>query len=309
MPPFPLAGEIASLLTALFWSLSAMAWSLAGRRVGSVAVTTIRVVLASLLLAVLYRGLGGAWWPAGLGRPALLFFMASGAMGAGLGDLMLFRSFLLIGPRVGMLILALSPIFAALIAWLTPLRETLGGQAVAGIVMTVGGVAWVAGTRGRDTAWSPPPGGFARGIALAVGGTLCVAVGFVLSRMGFAAAQAMPGAAFGATYVRVLAATACCLVALPVLGQTGGTVRALRNRRALGIIALGTLAGPLLGIWLSMLAIQWAPTGVVTALMSTAPILMIPITWLAYGDRPTARSIAGTLLAVAGAFTLLLRGT
>ena len=308
MPPSPLAGEIASLLTALFWSLSAMAWSLAGRRVGSVAVTTIRAALAAVILAVLFRIAYGSWWPGDLGRSAVWYFVWSGVLGAGVGDLLLFRSFLLIGPRVGMLVMSLSPIFAALIAWTTPLHETLGGRAVAGIVMTVAGVAWVVGARQGDDAWKPPAGGFRAGVLLALGGTLCIALGFVLARMGFAATADSPGAAVGATYVRLVSATTCCLAALPLLGQTRGTVRAFRDRRAMAIIVVGTLIGPVVGIWLSMVAIQWAPAGVVTALLSTAPILMIPITWLAYGDRPTARSIGGTLLAVAGAFALVLRG-
>jgi drug/metabolite transporter (DMT)-like permease len=285
-----------------------MAWSLAGRRVGSVAVTTIRVALAAVILAAVYRIAYGAWWPTGLGRTAVWYFAASGILGAGVGDLMLFRSFLLIGPRLGMLVLALSPIFASLIAWLTPLHEELDGRAVAGIVMTVAGVAWVVGSRKADEAWKAPEGGFANGVLLAVAGTLCVAIGFVLSRMGFAAAAEIPGAAVAATYVRVVSATACCLLALPLVGQTQGTLRAFRDRRAMVIISIGTLVGPVIGIWLSMLAIHWAPTGIVTALMSTAPIMMVPITWLAYGDRPTARSLGGTVLAVAGAFLLVLRG-
>jgi drug/metabolite transporter (DMT)-like permease len=308
MSPFPLAGETAALGTALFWSLSTMAWSLAGRRVGSVAVTTLRSALAAVVLAALFRAAYGAWWPAALGSNALVLFALSGALGAGVGDLMLFRSYLIIGPRLGMLILALSPIFAALIAWVTPLREALGIRAVAGIATTVAGVAWVVSARGRDDAWTPSAGGFTLGVLLGLGGTLCVAGGFVLSRMGFAAADDMRGAAIAATYVRVVAATLCCLAALPLFGRIRGTLRAFRDRRAMAIIAAGTVAGPIVGIWLSMLAIHWAPTGVVTALMSTAPILMIPMTWFAYGDRPTVRSLGGTLLAVGGALLLLLCG-
>ena len=116
MTPFPLAGEVAALATALFWSLSAIAWALAGRRVGSVAVTTIRAALAAVCMALLHRAWFGTWWPQSLGGTAVLYFAASGALGAGLGDLLLFRSFLIIGPRLAMLVLALSPIFSTLIA-------------------------------------------------------------------------------------------------------------------------------------------------------------------------------------------------
>ena len=307
-PPFSLAGETAALATALLWSLSSMAWHLSGRRVGSVPVTTLRTAIAAAALAVVHRLACGGFWPADLSGRAQFLLALSGILGAGLGDLLLFRSFLLIGPRLGMLVMSLSPIFAALIAWTTPLHETLGGRAVAGIAMTVAGVAWVVGARRGDDAWKPPAGGFRAGVLLALGGTLCIAIGFVLARMGFAATADRPGAAVGATYVRLVSATTCCLLALPVLGQTRGTLRAFRDRRAMLIIVIGTLVGPVVGIWLSMVAIQWAPTGVVTALLSTAPILMIPITWLAYGDRPTARSLGGTILAVAGAFLLVLRG-
>lgn len=308
MAPFPLAGEIAALGTALFWSLSTMAWSLAGRRVGSIAVNTIRSAVAAVALALLFRVLYGSWWPAEMGSRAVLLFALSGALGAGVGDLMLFRSYLIIGPRLGMLIIALSPVFAALMAWMTPLHETLGLQAVAGIAITLSGVAWVVSSRGPVDAWVPSAGGFMLGMLLCVGGTVCVAGGFVLSRMGFAASAEMRGSALGATYIRVAAATLCCLAALPLFGKIRGTLRAFRDRRAIAIIAAGTLVGPTLGIWLSMVAIHWAPTGVVTSLMSTAPIMMIPIAWLTYGDRPTARSLGGTLLAVAGTCLLFLRG-
>jgi drug/metabolite transporter (DMT)-like permease len=302
-----MAGEVTALFTALFWSLSAIAWSLAGRRVGSVAVTTIRSALAAVILTVAHRAVFGSWWPAHLGRPAIVLFCASGVLGAGIGDLMLFRSFLLIGPRLGMLILALSPIFSTFIAWVTPLHERLSLQALAGIVVTIAGVAWVVGDRQSRDAWQPPPGGFVPGVLLAVAGTICIAAGFVLSRMGFAAARDVPGQAFGATLVRVAAATLCCLIALPLIGQTRGTLRALRDGRAMAIVGAGTVVGPVIGIWLSMAAIHWSPTGIVTALMSTAPIMMIPISWLPYGDRPTRRSLAGTLLAVLGAGLLVLR--
>jgi len=168
-------------------------------------------------------------------------------------------------------------------------------------------VAWVVSEpkRGEDAARHE--GRFAHGVLLAVAGTVCIAGGFVLSKMGFAAAAEGPGMAFGATLVRVTSATACCLVALPAIGATRPTLRAFRHRRAMAIIAAGTVVGPVIGIWLSMAAIHWAPTGIVTALMSTAPIMMIPITWAADGERPTWRSLAGTLLAVAGAFLLFLR--
>ena len=43
-------GELASLATALLWTLSALAWTLAGKHIGAVAVSFIRLVIASALM-------------------------------------------------------------------------------------------------------------------------------------------------------------------------------------------------------------------------------------------------------------------
>ena len=65
--------------------------------------------------------------------------------------------------------------------------------------------------------------------------------------MGFAAAAEMPNAAFGATYVRVLAATICCLLALPVLLGIG-PIPATPEQITLGQAML-SLVGLTLLVW------------------------------------------------------------
>ena len=64
---------------------------------------------------------------------------------------------------------------------------------------------------------------------------------------------------------------------------------------------------PVVGIWLSLVGFQYAPTGVVSALTGLAPIFMIPMSRVAYGERATLRAFAGTLLAVLGTAALFLR--
>ena len=73
------------------------------------------------------------------------------------------------------------------------------------------------------------------------------------------------------------------------------------------IVLLGTLVGPVLGIWLSMIALEGAKAGVAVALINTSPLILIPIAYFAYGERPTLRTILGTLVAIGGVFLLLLK--
>jgi drug/metabolite transporter (DMT)-like permease len=65
--------------------------------------------------------------------------------------------------------------------------------------------------------------------------------------------------------------------------------------------------GPYLGVWLSLVSLHRTRAGIALTLMAMSPILVIPVSRFALGERPTRRAIAGTLMAVCGAAWLLLR--
>lgn len=73
-----------------------------------------------------------------------------------------------------------------------------------------------------------------------------------------------------------------------------------RDMRALAQTAAGAICGPFLGVWLSLKAVQETRIGVATTIMSTVPILVIPWTFLVYGEKPRWAEIAGAGIAVAG---------
>ena len=55
-------GELAALATAVLWTLSAVAWTSAGKRIGALAVSFLRLLLAvGLLMAYGYFRRGLAW--------------------------------------------------------------------------------------------------------------------------------------------------------------------------------------------------------------------------------------------------------
>ncbi len=300
--------DLAALGTALLWSFSALAWSLAGRRVGSVPVAAIRIVLAAGLLCLVHWLLFGSPWPTGMDRRALVLLTVSGAVAACAADLCLFRGLVLIGPRQGMLIQSLAPIGATLVA-LGSLDERPSLQAAAGIAMTVGGVAWVLAEQKGRIAWRAAPSEFRRGVLLCVAAVLLVSIGYVLSRMALLSGSAGTGRVhpLSAALVRVTAASAGTWLALPVLGRTRATISALSDRRAMRTILLATVIGPVLGMWLSMVALAGMKSGVAVALINTSPLMLIPIVYVAYGERPSPRTLLGTLLAVAGIFLLMSR--
>ena len=96
-------GEIAALLTALCWTVTAMAFESAGKRVGALSLNLIRLLIGLLFLTAFNFFYNHALIPKATGYQ-WFWLVASGLVGFVLGDLFLFRAFILIGARISMLI-------------------------------------------------------------------------------------------------------------------------------------------------------------------------------------------------------------
>ncbi len=296
-------GEIAALLTAFCWSFNSVVFTLAGRRVGSVTVNAMRLWIAVPALLLVHELLYAAPFPFAIEPARLLYLGVSGVIGFVVGDAMLFESFLLIGPRLAMLLALLVPVFGAALAWAF-LGETLQTLEIAAILLIIGGIAWVVaeggGEDGAPTA--PPVRRYGQGIWLAVGGAAGQAIGLLFSRMGLAGGYS----AISATLVRVSVAA----VILALAGFLRGTLRrrlaVMKDRKALLEITAGSLTGPVLGVILSLEAIAHAHIGVASALMSLTPVLLLPVSHFLFREKVTPRAILGTMISLIGVILLFL---
>lgn len=296
-------GEIAALLTAACWSFNSVVFTLAGKRVGSSTVNSVRLWIAFPALLLLHWALFGTTLPLEIELDRFLYLGLSGVIGFVIGDAMLFESFLLIGPRRAMLLALLVPVFGAFLAWVF-LGETLRILEIASIMVTIGGVAWVVAERTTppgDPA-SPPPRKKLLGIWLAVGGAAGQALGLLFSRLGLANEYS----AISATLVRVGVAA----LVLALFSLFGGSLfrhlAGMKNRIALLEIGAGALTGPVLGVILSLVAIAHTHIGVASTLMSLTPVLLLPVSHFLFKERITSRSIVGTLVALLGVIMLFL---
>ena len=123
-------GQLAALGAAGLWACTALAIDQAARRIGSLTVNLIRLVVAFGFLCLagwLSRGLP---LPVDASRHAWTWLAVSGLVGFTFGDLCLYRAYLVIGPRLSSLMMSLVPPLTALIGWLV-LGETLSGRALA----------------------------------------------------------------------------------------------------------------------------------------------------------------------------------
>ena len=292
-------GELAALGTAGCWTVTAMAFESAGRRVGSLSVNLIRLVMAFVFISLFCLITRGRIFPDDATPHAWLWLSISGLVGFCIGDLCLFRAFVLVGARISMLIMALVPPITALLGWVL-LGEQLEELDWAGMAITICGVAWVVlerkkkedGRRSRLPLW---------GILLAFLGALGQAVGLVLSKLGMGDYNP-----FAATQIRIIAGIGGFALLFSFVGWWPKAASALKDRGAFGRINLGAFFGPFLGVSLSLAAVQYTETGVASTIMSIVPVLIIPPAILIFKEKVSPRAVLGAALAVVGVALLFL---
>lgn len=304
---FPV-GETAALATSVSWTLCGLAFALAGRRVGSMAVNQVRILIAVVILVVIRAAIFGAPLPDGSSEQ-LTMLALSGIAGLALGDSFFFYCIAVLGPRLGAVLMATSPVMCALLAW-PMLGESPDAQAVVGIAVTVIGVVTVVVEPGGEPTWvTQKPKRKGPAILCGLLGAFGQALGLVLSKMGMVGSGLEADAIdpFSATVVRMVAGAAGVVVIAALGRRLWRSVVAMRDRRALGATLVGVVFGPTLGVWLSMVAVRGTNAGVAAALMALPPVLMIPTARIAYGARPGRWAILGTVVAVSGTAVLMLR--
>ncbi len=295
----PGPGEIAALLTALSWTATMLAFEAAGKRIGSLNVNFLRVAIATVFLAVfgyLHRGL---WWPRDASLHNWIWLSVSGLIGLTLGDICLFRAFVLVGARVSALIMAFVPVISALISWLF-LGEVLSRLDQAGMLLTTAGVVLVVSGRRTDdnglpVRYSP------LGLVMALGGALGQAVGLVFSKFGMGAYDA-----FAANHIRLLAALAGFVLIFSLTGRWRLLAVSLRHRSGMAFTGIGSFFGPFVGVSLSLYAVQHTQVGIAATIIALVPIFIIPPSMIFKKEKIGPRDVVGALLAVGGSALLFV---
>ncbi len=288
-----------ALLTTLLWSVSVVCATRSTRYLGSAVANLTRLSLATVLLAVWAHGFGK-----GLGGAGRWFFVLSGFVGFGLGDLALYEALPRIGSRLTLLLMqCLAAPIAALVEWLWLGTTLSAAQCLAGLVILVGvGVALAPGMHfhlDRKYLFS----GTVFGVLAAIG----QGGGAVLSRKAFlVAAQAGQNIDGGtAAYQRILGGIGvAAFYFLWVRGRQVPVAGRIDWRKAWPWVIVNTLGGPVLGVGCYQWALSTTPSGIVLPIVATLPLAVIPFTWRLEGDRPGVRSVIGGAIAVAGVIAL-----
>jgi len=292
-------GELAALLTAVFWTVTALSFEAASRRIGSMVVNIWRLIIGFTFLTIFVYFYRGSLLPLDATPRAWFYLTLSGLIGFVFGDLCLFQAFVVVGARISMLMMALAPPMTAFIGWMV-LGETLSWKSWVGMILTMAGIALV--VLKRHTA-EESNGGRRKvkfnyplwGILLGLGGALGQAAGLVFSKVGMQGYDS-----FASTQIRVIAGITGFSLLFFIMRLWKDAFRALTYRKPMLQLTLGAFFGPFLGVSFSLIAIKYADTGIAATIMALVPVLIIPPSMIIYKEKVTLKEAAGAILAVGG---------
>jgi drug/metabolite transporter (DMT)-like permease len=295
-------GEYAALLTAVFWTITALAFEWASKKVGSLSVNMIRLCMAFVFLSFYSWITRGLFFPVDATRFQWIWLSLSGLVGFVLGDFFLFRSYEVISARISMLIMALAPPIAALISWIA-LDESLNAKQGLGMLLTFAGIALVILKREANPDFEESESNQKKvkfnypltGLLLAFGGAVGQAGGLVLSKIGMQDYNVV-----AAVQIRVITGVIGFGLIILVFNRWRLLLSAIKNPIAMKRITIGAVFGPFLGVTFSLLSIRYTSTGVASAIMSIVPVIIIAPAILIFKEKFNSKELIGALITVSG---------
>ena len=292
-------GELSALITAVCWTLTAIAFESAGKKVGSLAVNIIRLVIAFILLSIFTFFTRGIGLPIDASGPNWLWLLISGMIGFVIGDLFLFQAYVLIGSRISLLIMSAVPPITAITGFLL-MGERITLLGMLGMFITIGGIALVILSRSADekkVKLAHP----AKGLLFAFIGALGQSFGLVFSKLGMGDYNP-----FAATQIRIIAAFIGFSIVITVGKRWKEVFASFQNKIAMRNTVIGSFFGPFLGVSFSLLAVQHAATGIVSTITSISPILIIPASIMIFKEKVLPKEIIGALITLIGVALLFI---
>lgn len=297
--------EILAILAALCYAINTVIAASVRQKVDVLTFTLLQVGVGAAMTGTLALTLGG-WSTI---RPEHLLPLAlSGACGVLVTALSLTGSIFMLGARVPALLFCLNAPFAAILGYVF-LGEALAATQLLGLCIVLAGIviAVLFGSEKGSAAEAPSsalaavnrPASNARatvGIVLGVLAALGQAVGSLFARP-VMADMADP---FAATSVRTM--TAVLLLAIYAQLRHGALTKLTTAPSSVLVAAASkALFGVVLGMSLLLAALSRGDVGLVSTLSSLAPVLVLPLIWIASRKAPVWQAWAGALIAVAGA--------
>ncbi|AGF54921.1 drug/metabolite transporter (DMT)-like permease [Clostridium saccharoperbutylacetonicum] len=292
-------GGLVALITAICWAISPIAFEYAGKKVGSLSVNFIRLIVAFIFIGIYTYFSRGMFLPLDATMNNWIWLIISGIIGFVLGDFFLFEAYVQIGARLTMLIMATVPIISAIADYII-VGQSLTLRDIVGMLITMYGVAIVILVKNQDSntiKFSKP----LKGLFYALMGAVGQAVGLIFSKIGMENYDA-----FASTQIRTIAAIIGFSIIITYSKEWGNVFKTFRNIKVMKYITFGSFFGPFLGVSFSLLALQYIATGIASTIMSISRIIIIPASIMIFHEKVTKKEILGAVISIVGVSILFI---
>jgi drug/metabolite transporter (DMT)-like permease len=282
----------AALVAAITWAFASILAHAPAGKLGALTFTRIQLIAASALLAGIVT-LRGTWhtvdwshWPA---------LAVSAVVGVLLCNLALIACLRRGGPRRCLLLLAMNAPIAALIGYVWHGETASLPGALGGVCTLAGVIVAILFGRKHDATSDALRGSTASVVALGLTAAACHAIGLVILKpVMLAATGSVPASA-----LRIAGSAA--LLSLVALWPA----KAFQSQaRVTSVLAAQAIVPGILGYvvaaTLLLFALRGYNAGIVVALGSTAPVMILPLQWAISSERPPAAAWAAALMVVFG---------
>ena len=302
-------GEIISLGVACSWTVTALFAEVGSKRIGSLQLNVIRMLLSLVMLGITLWCVTGVPFPSFASGKAWLWLSLSGFVGYILGDYCLFNSYIIIGSRFGQLFMTLAPPTAAIAGWIL-LGEKMQLQGVLGMFVTLLGIGISVlnkgGSQGKGKLSLKLP---VKGVLLGIGAGIGQGVGLVLSKVGMncyeasipvsetAVADMLP---FASTFIRAVTGAIGFLCVMILQKKLGTLAVAAKDKNGMNAAFWATFTGPFIGVSLSLMAVRYTEAGIASTLMALTPVFILWPAHIFFGQKVTFKEVIGAIISVAG---------
>ena len=292
----PAFGAVCALLSALVWTLIGVSARALSPYFSTLSINMLRSALGGLLLIAVVLAWGGLGGLGGVSARAWLYLGVSVLTAFVIGDTAFFESTKTIGLARAMTVSMVYPLIASgLGVWLV--GERITAPVAAGALVTLAGLALIVSERGPAAVLQAGEGQ-GRGLGLALLAATAWGVSPVLMKPAIVDVDPVSVQAVRLPFAALV------LWVTPWARGTGRQVRV--HFRAAGplLLAIGVLTALSAVTWVA--GLKYAGITLTTVLSSTSPLFAIPIGLAVFGERVSARAVAGTLLCLAGIALLSL---
>ncbi|MCY1150974.1 MAG: DMT family transporter [Pleomorphochaeta sp.] len=298
LPPL-LIGQILAIIAALTYAENSIIYSYLGKEVSTRATVHVRLWIAvPVIVLMALIGEGNFLFQASLSNWIIL--LISGVLGYFFCDSFSFWAFTNIGPREAMVIMTLNPIFNSVLSYFF-FREILTIIQMFAILITLSGIIILILNQEKEIDVIKKKNK-TKGAIFALLAAIFQASSNILAKT--ALTDLGP---ISTNAIRMIGGLiAAAIFALFFRKEFKKDFTSFKDKKHFSLLLIATISGPVIGMSLLLTSFNYAPVGLVTALVQISPIFILIYELIFIKKHVKLLEIGGTIISVIGVAMMFL---